>query len=938
MKRYMALVLSTVMALSSLPVTAYAANFTDMDDVPWSGAETVINSVADLGLLKGYEDGTFRAKNNVTYCEAMQMLYTTLLKTGMAEPLDAVTAYQHYNMMQLYNIPAWAQTAVAYGLEKGIIDNQTLAVKFMNGTSSNYATREDVAKMFGNAMKVRYEMDSKTTNAQKFGDYWRISVDAMQQVDLLKRLEILSGDNHGNFNPKNNINRAEMAVMLNKTYNVLQQGTGLTGTITDIEQNEGQYFYFSILMDDGMKEGFHANVGEVKAYAGTSDQEISLSRISRGDKISLLHNGTDLIAIRVLDAVPEAAKYDVAGHILSMDKEVKIENENTGDSDIYSFSDHCFYYLEGEKVTKKEMKDAIEEKPSEFAYAKVMLETETKKVKDEDGKSSNQELAYIYEIHVTFEDEYMTAGQVDEMTESAISFSTLAGGDLKYTLIDEDCEFYVGETEVDMDKILQMADSGTVYAQVTIGKHSRAVKIVLSEDSFDPKTNEAATNVTYEVRGLNDKRLILENGGEEVTYVFGSANPVKNIDFYGWDTEAEDWEELSFSGAEDYYYNGDDEDDKELPDEIYCRIEFDAGGRLSEVQLSEQKSAWKKSGEQTERKGTIASLKDGILKFETSTIEYKMLSKYNQRYVDKDGDRDDEIVTGMVEGEEVRNPLIVEGALKNSLTVFEKMASSEDVEVYAEIVADGDNNVVQLTARPVKAVGKLVEYIREHDERTDKEKQITIELSNGTQLTVETKKTPKLTDEDDDFKIEHIASTSYVGSLLELGFSENGVVDTITVLESTNNQFRYVKGIAEAAEDGLEVEDEDDTYEWLERSRIEIVNYSMQSRDLEKLKALIEDDDVEVYVKARLDEKDRVEKIYVTVKSAEGTLAEYDEDHNVVRILTDDGNKFSFDCIGKVTCDVNEVTDPTRLDMKCEGEEVELVFGEDGLVYEINDR
>ena len=34
--------------------------------------------------------------------------------------------------------------------------------------------------------------------------------------DLLKRLEIVSGDNHGNFNPKNNINRAEMAVILSR--------------------------------------------------------------------------------------------------------------------------------------------------------------------------------------------------------------------------------------------------------------------------------------------------------------------------------------------------------------------------------------------------------------------------------------------------------------------------------------------------------------------------------------------------------------------------------------------------------------------------------------------------------------------------------------------------------------------------------------------------
>ncbi|WP_405729961.1 S-layer homology domain-containing protein, partial [Anaerotignum sp.] len=91
MKRKLTLFLSAVMAASSLPMTAYAANFKDINDVPW--ASTVINNVADKGLLSGYEDGTFRGKNNVTYCEAMQMVYTTLTKSGAAAPMDAVTVY-----------------------------------------------------------------------------------------------------------------------------------------------------------------------------------------------------------------------------------------------------------------------------------------------------------------------------------------------------------------------------------------------------------------------------------------------------------------------------------------------------------------------------------------------------------------------------------------------------------------------------------------------------------------------------------------------------------------------------------------------------------------------------------------------------------------------------------------------------------------------------
>ena len=215
MKRKFALILSAVMAASSLPLTAYAANFKDINDVPWAGAETVINSVADKGLLSGYEDGTFRAKNNVTYCEAMQMVYNVLVKTGVAKSMDAVEAYAYMGTLDTYQVPKWAQMAVAYGLKNGIIDMQLVATKFAGGNTA--ATREDVALLFGNALGMYYDKEKDAAEAKKFADYWSISGERLVQIDLLKRLGVVSGDNYNNFNPKKYFNGADMGVMLYKT-------------------------------------------------------------------------------------------------------------------------------------------------------------------------------------------------------------------------------------------------------------------------------------------------------------------------------------------------------------------------------------------------------------------------------------------------------------------------------------------------------------------------------------------------------------------------------------------------------------------------------------------------------------------------------------------------------------------------------------------------
>lgn len=67
----------------------------------------------------------------------------------------------------------------------------------------------------------------------------------MPYVDLLSRLNIMVGDTNYNFTPKAAINRAETAVLVSKTYDVLKNNTTTTpssgnvisGTVISIEQN-----------------------------------------------------------------------------------------------------------------------------------------------------------------------------------------------------------------------------------------------------------------------------------------------------------------------------------------------------------------------------------------------------------------------------------------------------------------------------------------------------------------------------------------------------------------------------------------------------------------------------------------------------------------------------------------------------------------------------
>ena len=379
MKRKFALILSAVMAASSLPLTAYAANFKDINNVPWAGAETVINSVADKGLLSGYEDGTFRAKNNVTYCEAMQMVYNVLVKTGVAKAMDAVEAYAYMGTLDTYQVPKWAQMAVAYGLKNGIIDMQLVATKFAGGNTA--ATREDVALLFGNALGMYYDKEKDAAEAKKFADYWSISGERLVQIDLLKRLGVVSGDNYNNFNPKKNINRAEMAVMLNKTNGILTEGVEESGTITKINVNEGKYYYIQVSLDKGGTEGIQATLGEFPVYVGNTTETISLSKLSEGDKVSMVLSGGKITALRQTKGTTNQEKYDLTGYVTAYkDEKISFDNENTGESLSLKLEGDAKIYVGGEKVSRTQMKQLLEDHPNQYAFAGINTTIEREKV------------------------------------------------------------------------------------------------------------------------------------------------------------------------------------------------------------------------------------------------------------------------------------------------------------------------------------------------------------------------------------------------------------------------------------------------------------------------------------------------------------------------------------------------------------------------------
>ena len=902
MKRKMAMALAAVLVAGSLPVTASAATFTDINEVSW--ASSTIQAVSDKGLINGYEDGTFRAKNNVTYSEAMVMVYNLMSKTGNLKTSATNTLSIYQSVLNTYKIPTWSQSTVAYGLSAQILMAADLP-KFTTNGVSNPATRQDVAVMFGRALSEKYDIYAGT--GVNYNDVWRISDEAMPYVDLLTRLGIVTGDDSGNFNPTANITRAEMAVMMNKTYDLLSNELANTGEITEIVNHDGDYYDVDVKMDNGERNRLTLSDDNISVYNKDGSRELPISSLTKGDRVSLVFDGLVITKIYLLDEEASAqAKYDVTGYIYSLkESEVNFESENTGETSKYKLDENCTYYLDGKKVTRKDLQNTIDENSDKYAYAGLMTTTENEKV-----NGVRQDVVYVTAMYVTIMDEYTHTGEVTDFSSSSVSYKMSGSNANKDAKFASGCEFYIGDKKSDVDDLEKLADSGTTYIKITVNKDGKATKIIMAEDKFQ---DTSTVNATYRVKGITDDYIRVSEGGETVDYSFGSKS---NVAFYTWDGKR--FNEVDFDEAEDFC-DDDHEitiDGKEVSQDVYARIGFGDGKKVSSVYLateSDKESAFG-SSEASERKGTVEYIKDGKLKFKTSSTEYSLLNEYNVNPKDKyDSDIEN------IYANNFKYPLTIGGAQTSSLTVLTRMANCDDVTLYAEVYVNDNNEITRIDARLTAAEGKLVEY--------DKgKKEFTLETPDGSQFKLYTVSNPKT--DSDDYDAEDLETTGYRGSSVELEFNNDGEISKIIVTDSSyNSGTKRVKGTASL--DGSKIKIDGKSYSWDSKTYITSSSFTYSSKDM--FERMLKDKDIEVYVEATISDSNKVERINARVESAEGEFVEYDSGSVVIET---DSRKWSFNTVSKNTLLKNCGLDDEKDFEKKEGKNVTLEFNSDGLVEE----
>lgn len=235
---------TAVLCLSILVtnITVFGATYGDVPQTHWAYDD--IAQLSEKGIMVGDSTGDFNPDQAVDKFYTAKVLAKALgfkyFDLTLEESTYISNAYEanEATLNQFKNsFEKWDSTAdkeVAFLMQKGVLDTNDLnkfVVRFSDGSEKLVAlTKEEYCKYLVNTLEDKSVLSS-VSYLPKFSDDNLISDEYRAYVYYLKEKNVISGDSDNNFNPRNALTRASMAVMTNKFLNI--DNTSSNETVND---------------------------------------------------------------------------------------------------------------------------------------------------------------------------------------------------------------------------------------------------------------------------------------------------------------------------------------------------------------------------------------------------------------------------------------------------------------------------------------------------------------------------------------------------------------------------------------------------------------------------------------------------------------------------------------------------------------------------------
>ncbi len=215
MKKIVAALTATAMCVT-LSLTAFAAKFPDVtkDNYPW--AVDAIESMADEGIIKGYEDGTFNPAKTVSKLESLVLISRILGVGNEVNERVVEAAWDVYGEdVAEFELP-YGGNEVAYLLAKGILSVEELENYIASANRDDGLKRYEVAVLLTKALDAEKTLDAELVNNLAYADNSDIPANAKKYVAYVSDKDLMQGMDGNRFAPNEAVTRAQAALVLLK--------------------------------------------------------------------------------------------------------------------------------------------------------------------------------------------------------------------------------------------------------------------------------------------------------------------------------------------------------------------------------------------------------------------------------------------------------------------------------------------------------------------------------------------------------------------------------------------------------------------------------------------------------------------------------------------------------------------------------------------------
>ncbi len=358
-KKTVSAILCGAVIAASFVLPAAAKTFPDVEgDATVSWAKDAINSMTDLGYIKGYDDGTFKPQRAISKIESLLLMSRIM---GVDEEDYAMSVN-------------WANTE--YGATVKAINtqypNELCYLMYLNVLSvddlRNYASsaNADASLLRWQAAYLMSKLTGNLTEAETasldpalYSDYDKIPEGARSYVAYANNMGLMKGmgkDDNGKdyFSPDTTLTRAQMATLLDRVID----GMGRTNTLGVVESIDTKTGAITVSTTDGRSEGCEVDKDTLIKVNGASS---GVADIREGDDIMITFTYDDT---RLVEVIPGKKKtQDVAYGIISQFSDsagvqkIIVRDSEIPDSTItYTLSGSCVYDLKGTRGTYKDLK------------------------------------------------------------------------------------------------------------------------------------------------------------------------------------------------------------------------------------------------------------------------------------------------------------------------------------------------------------------------------------------------------------------------------------------------------------------------------------------------------------------------------------------------------------------------------------------------------